>query len=89
MLFLVIRPLAASLLVFTPTTKRQRRLMSWFGIRGIGSLYYLGYSMRHGFEGSYATEVVGLTVSVIALSVVIHGISATPLLARYERSLSR
>ncbi|MDQ3336087.1 MAG: cation:proton antiporter [Myxococcota bacterium] len=87
-LFFVIRPLAASLLVFTPTTKHQRRLMAWFGIRGIGSLYYLGYAMRHGVDGKLGAELVGLTISVIALSVVIHGITATPLLKRYERSLA-
>ena len=37
--------------------------MAWFGIRGIGSLYYLGYSLRHGLEGALATEIVGLTIS--------------------------
>ncbi|HEY5927552.1 MAG TPA: cation:proton antiporter [Kofleriaceae bacterium] len=88
-LFVIIRPLAArAFLTFTPTTRPQRWLMGWFGIRGIGSLYYLGYALRHGVEGSAAAEITGLTVSVIALSVVIHGITSTPLLTRYERSLA-
>ena len=88
-LFVVIRPLAArAFLAFTPTTRPQRWLMGWFGIRGIGSLYYLGYALRHGVEGSAAAEITGLTISVIALSIVIHGITSTPLLARYERSLA-
>ena len=33
--------------------------------------------------------MVGLTVSVIALSVVVHGITARPILAWYERALER
>ncbi len=87
--FLVVRPVAATLLVLTPTSRRERRLIAWFGLRGIGSLYYLGYSLRHGLDPALGEELVGLTISVIALSIVVHGISSTPLLARYERALER
>lgn len=88
-LFVVIRPLATLLGLRTSVTHRQRWLMGWFGIRGIGSLYYLGYALTHGLRGALADDVVDLTVSVIALSVVVHGISATPLLRAYERWLER
>ena len=88
-LFFVIRPLAArALLTFTPTTRPQRWLMAWFGIRGIGSLYYLGYALRQD-AGAAAEQIIGLTISVVALSIVIHGITSTPLLTRYERSLAK
>jgi NhaP-type Na+/H+ or K+/H+ antiporter len=87
-LFLVIRPLATWLILAgTPTTKAQRWLMGWFGIRGIGSLYYLSYALLHGLPGAVAEDLAGLTISVVALSILIHGMSATPLLARYERGL--
>jgi NhaP-type Na+/H+ or K+/H+ antiporter len=88
-LFVIIRPLAVrALLTFTLTTRPQRWLMGWFGIRGIGSLYYLGYALRHGDgDQAAAAEITGLVVSVIALSVIVHGITSTPLLKRYERSL--
>ncbi|MBA3454696.1 MAG: sodium:proton antiporter [Deltaproteobacteria bacterium] len=87
-LFFVIRPLATrAVLTATPTTAPQRWLMGWFGIRGIGSLYYLGYALSHGVGGGSARDLVGITISVIALSVVIHGVTAQPLLARYEKSL--
>jgi NhaP-type Na+/H+ or K+/H+ antiporter len=87
-LFVVVRPIATrACLAFTPTTRPQRWLMGWFGIRGIGSLYYLGYTLRHGAGGSAADDVTNLVVSVIALSVIVHGVTSTPLLARYERSL--
>ncbi len=88
LLFFVIRPLATrAVLSATPTTVPQRWLMGWFGIRGIGSLYYLGYALRHGITGGPARDLVGITISVIALSVVIHGVTAQPLLSRYEKSL--
>ena len=88
LLFLVIRPLATlALLAGTPTTTAQRWLMGWFGIRGIGSLYYLSYALTHGFTGAEAGDLAGLTISVVALSILVHGTSARPLLARYERTL--
>jgi NhaP-type Na+/H+ or K+/H+ antiporter len=89
-LFFVIRPLGTYLfLSWTPTTKMQRWLMGWFGIRGIGSLYYICYAINHGVSEDAATEVIKLTISVIALSVLIHGVSAKPILARYERKLKQ
>jgi NhaP-type Na+/H+ or K+/H+ antiporter len=89
LLFLIIRPLAARvLLAGTPTTPAQRWMMGWFGIRGIGSLYYLSYALSHGLEGAAAEEIAGLTISVVAFSILIHGMSAGPVLARYERRLS-
>ena len=89
LLFLVIRPVATRvLLAGTPTTNPQRWLMGWFGIRGIGSLYYLCYALTHGVTGPAAADLAGLTISVAALSILIHGMSARPLLARYERGLS-
>ena len=87
-LFGVIRPLGTAVLLHgTPTTRAQRRLMGWFGIRGIGSVYYLSYALGHGVGGPDATDVAALTISVLAISVIVHGISAQPLLDRYERSL--
>ena len=88
-LFVVIRPVTARLLLAgTPTTGAQRWLMGWFGIRGIGSLYYLTYAFSHGITGEAAQALAGMTVSVVALSVLIHGFSARPLLAMYERRLA-
>lgn len=89
-LFFVLRPLATQLLlVRTPTTTNQRWLMGWFGVRGIGSLYYAAYALTHGPERQGFNEMTDLAVSVVAISIVLHGISAQPLLALYERSLKK
>lgn len=86
-LFLVIRPLAVlTLLGGTPTSGVQRGLMGWLGLRGIGTLYYLAYALNHDPTGQ-VPAVVGITLSLVAISVVVHGMSATPLLSYYERSL--
>jgi NhaP-type Na+/H+ or K+/H+ antiporter len=86
-LFCVVRPLSSvSLLSRTATSARQRWLIGWFGLRGIGSLYYLAYALNNGLTGSAAVEAVNLVLPVIAASIVVHGITATPLLNLYRTS---
>jgi NhaP-type Na+/H+ or K+/H+ antiporter len=86
LLFLVIRPVAAGIgLIGTDTTWVQRGFISWFGVRGIGSLYYLMFAVTHGLEEDLAREMIGLTLTVVASSVVIHGMTVTPLMAWYNQ----
>lgn len=88
-LFLVVRPLAvAAGLYGSGVTGTQRRLIAWFGIRGIGSLYYLAYALAHGVTGQVADQLVEITLLTIAISTVIHGISVTPIMTYYERRLA-
>lgn len=88
-LFVVIRPAATWVcLAGSPTSRHQRALMGWFGIRGIGSIYYLTYALNHGAR-EHADVLVPLTMTVVAASVLLHGISGQPILKRYERSLVR
>lgn len=82
----LVRPFAvAAGLVRSTTDLQQRVLIGWFGIRGIGSLYYLGYALTHGLAGAAAHTVVALTLATVVASTVLHGVSVTPLMARYER----
>ncbi|SIO69511.1 sodium/proton antiporter, CPA1 family [Burkholderia sp. GAS332] len=84
-LFVLVRPVAVELsLVGSNATPTQRRLMSWFGIRGIGSFYYLAYALELGAAAD-VTPLVPLALAVVAASVVIHGVSATPLMTWYHR----
>ncbi|HEV2073000.1 MAG TPA: sodium:proton antiporter [Thermomicrobiales bacterium] len=86
LLFLVIRPIAAAIGVLgSDTTRVQRGFISWFGVRGIGSIYYLMFAVVHGLEEATARELIGLTLTVIATSVVIHGISVTPMMSWYNQ----
>ncbi|RON51908.1 cation:proton antiporter [Pseudomonas frederiksbergensis] len=85
-LFCVIRPLSVWLIPWGRLLDgRQRSLIGWFGIRGIGSFYYLFYALNHDLPPAVATLCTDLTLSMVALSILIHGISTQPMLARYER----
>lgn len=86
LLFFVIRPASVFAMPWGSLVDRQQRgLMGWFGIRGIGSIYYLFYALNHGLAGTSSAVAVNLTVSVIALSIIVHGLSTQPMLAWYER----
>lgn len=86
LLFCVIRPISVLCMPWgTLLDRNQRGLMGWFGIRGIGSIYYLFYAINHGLVGTSSAVAVNLTLSVIALSIVVHGLSTQPMLAWYER----
>jgi len=87
-LFLVVRPLAVA--VGAPmggAPAIQRRLIMWFGIRGIGSIYYLSYAIAHGLPEPLARQLTAIVLSTVAASAVAHGITVTPLMRRYARSM--
>ncbi len=84
-LFLLVRPLAVYIgLLGTPVKGSQRNLMGWFGIRGIGSLYYLLYAINHDIAPELAERLLSITLTVVVASVIAHGISVTPLMKHYE-----
>jgi NhaP-type Na+/H+ or K+/H+ antiporter len=90
LLLFAIRPLAVMVgLVGTTASRGQRWLIGWFGIRGVGSLYYLMFALNHGLPPQVAETLIALTLSVVVASVVVHGISVTPMMAAYERALQR
>jgi NhaP-type Na+/H+ or K+/H+ antiporter len=89
LLLLVIRPGAAAMgMIGSTTTWLQRAFIAWFGIRGIGSIYYLMYAITHGVSEGTASLLTGLTLAVVATSVVVHGVSVTPLMRRYSDATS-
>lgn len=90
LLFFVVRPIAV--LVVMPgraNTRIQKALMAWFGIRGIGSLFYLAYTLENLWVPGTMPRFVSIVLTVIACSVVIHGISAKPLMELYYRKTDR
>ena len=90
LLFLVVRPVAVIAgLVGTKVGGAQRSMMAWFGIRGIGSLYYLLYAINHDLQPALAEQLLSITAGVVVASVVLHGISVTPLMQRYETRKKR
>lgn len=84
LLFLIIRPIGVWVgLIGSRTAPSQLGLMSWFGIRGIGSIYYLMYAIVHGLDPELARDLIAITFCTVAFSIVVHGISVTPLMNLY------
>lgn len=83
LLFVVIRPVSALAgLAGAGCSPRELKLMSWFGIRGIGSLYYLMYAIEAGPPTELTAKLTSLVLTVVAASIAVHGISATPVMRR-------
>lgn len=83
-LFFVARPVSVWIgLVGTDTSMRLRGLTSWFGVRGIGSIYYLMFAIQHGLPQPLAAELTEITLTVVLLSIYLHGISTKPVLDRF------
>lgn len=85
LLLLVVRPSSVfAALTLTRLPWRERAFVGWFGVRGIGSLYYVAVALGAGVLSDSEASVIFWTaaVSVIA-SIVVHGISATLLSRRW------
>jgi sodium/hydrogen antiporter len=81
----VVRPVAGLMaMIGSGQPWRERLLLAFLGIRGVGSVYYLAYGINHGDFGNSERlwAVVGF---IILLSIIVHGVTATPLLARLAR----
>jgi sodium/hydrogen antiporter len=84
LLFLVVRPLAVVPALFrSGLTGVQLGLVGWFGIRGIGSVYYLSYAVARGVPEPEASLLMGIVLGVVATSIIVHGVSVKPLIGRY------
>ena len=85
-LFCVARPISVLIgLLGTGTSWRIRGMTGWFGVRGIGSLYYLMYAIEHELPEPLALKLIQLTLIVVTLSILLHGISVKPLMGRFWR----
>jgi len=83
-LFVVARPLSVLVgLLGSGNSWRICGLAGWFGVRGIGSLYYLMYAIEHGLPEGIALELIHMTLIVVTLSILVHGISVKPLMDRF------
>jgi NhaP-type Na+/H+ or K+/H+ antiporter len=84
-MLLVIRPLAGWIsLIGVKRPKLELAIISFFGIRGLGSVYYLSYGFNHAaFEYEYS--LWGTLGLIIAVSILMHGVLVTPALSRLHQ----
>jgi NhaP-type Na+/H+ or K+/H+ antiporter len=80
----VIRPLAIELVLLRASVSREARLfMGWFGPRGLNSLLFALLVVRD--QVPNAELLLAVTGIVVTVSVVLHGVTATPLSNWYGR----
>lgn len=85
---LVVRPAAGMLgLAWLPLARKEKAAVSFFGIRGVGSFYYLAHASNE-VEFMQIEKVWALTAMVVLISIVVHGITATPAMTHIDRTRS-
>ena len=88
-ILLVVRPVAGLIaMAGSPQPWRERLLMAFLGIRGIGSIYYVAYAINHGDFGN-SERLWAIVGFIILASILIHGVSASPMLMRLARRRGR
>ncbi len=76
----VLRPLAFLLMHLLGWVKKDWvsvALISWLGVRGVGSIYYLTYAYNNGLPSQWH-DVFASVLVVVASSIVLHGITSGP-----------
>lgn len=85
LIIFIVRPLSGILgmIGFKRAPWRERFAISFLGIRGIGSFYYLSYALNEeDFSGS--DEIWALVALVVVISIFVHGITATPITEKLD-----
>ena len=83
-LVFVIRPAAGYLsLIGTALTGRARLVAAFYGVRGIGSIYYLAYA-GHNLELTNEETLWATVAFTIVLSTIVHGLTAGIAVERAE-----
>jgi len=84
-LLFVIRPLSAWIgFLGSPLPRRDRAIIAFLGIRGLGSFYYLAYALNHGTYHGWS-RLWAITGFIVLCSILLHGVTATPLMRWIDR----
>lgn len=85
----LVRPLAGMIsFAGHPLPRWDKWVLSFYGIRGIGSLYYLAYAM-HQADFPHAKELWAVVILTLVISVIVHGLSAKPAMETLDRHTQR
>ncbi|KQU45968.1 cation transporter [Sphingomonas sp. Leaf339] len=88
-ILLVVRPVTGLIGLIGHRADRSEKLtLAFFGIRGVGTIYYLAYGLNHidGFDGERLWGLVGL---VVLFSIVLHGLTVTPIMRALDQQQGR
>ncbi|NNH68530.1 hypothetical protein HLB23_01305 [Nocardia uniformis] len=65
---------------------KERAVTAFFGIRGIGSIYYVAYGMTHTDLHAEADAIWAVAAFTIVLSIIVHGASAGWVMTHLENA---
>lgn len=82
----IVRPISGLIaFIGSDLPKHKKWVISFFGIRGIGSLYYLTYAIYMA-DFPQSDELWAITIFIVTMSVIVHGISAKPVMERFAKN---
>jgi NhaP-type Na+/H+ or K+/H+ antiporter len=88
-ILLIIRPLTGLIgLLGFKAVRTEKLTLAFFGIRGVGSFYYLAYGLNH-MELAGADRLWGLVGLIVLMSVLLHGLTVTPIMRLLDRLQGR
>ena len=88
-ILLVIRPVTGMIgLTGFKASLSEKLTLAFFGIRGVGTVYYLAYGLNH-LEVGNAERLWGLVGLVVLLSILLHGLTVTPIMRTLDRMHGR
>ncbi len=84
-LILVIRPVSVLVsLARSGLPGGEKAFLAWFGVRGIGSLYYVAIAVGAGVLSAADAKLIAWTaIACVVVSIAVHGVSATSLSRRW------
>ncbi|GHD23145.1 hypothetical protein GCM10016234_38160 [Tianweitania populi] len=89
-ILLVVRPIAGLIgLLGHQTDWTERLTLAFFGIRGVGSVYYLAYGLNQMEEVEGAERLWAFVGLVILVSILMHGLTVTPIMRLLDRHHGR
>lgn len=88
-ILLVVRPVTGVIgLAGFGADRLERTTLAFFGIRGVGSIYYLAYGLNH-IDVANDARLWGLVGLVVLFSILLHGLTVTPIMRQLDRQQGR
>lgn len=86
LILLVVRPAAGLIGLWGLSAERGEKLtLAFFGIRGVGSFYYIAYGLNH-MQGAAGERLWGVLGLVVLVSILLHGLTVTPVMRNLDVS---
>jgi NhaP-type Na+/H+ or K+/H+ antiporter len=88
-IILIVRPVAGMIgMVGLKAPLSEKTTLAFFGIRGVGSFYYLAYALNH-MDLASGERLWAITALIVLFSILLHGLTVTPVMRLLDRQQGR